>query len=161
MSGCRSRLPRLRPAAGRRAPGRRRRSTWPDPEACTARCRMAATRAALAGGGKTRTDARPRRHSMVMTAVVLGSGCWVLGSRGAWFNVRGSRLRTPALCAPNPAPSTKHPEPEIQKEAWCRTSRPDTMKMTSSAIFVAWSPIRSRCREIRIKSRAGSMVDGS
>ena len=34
------------------------------------------------------------------------------------------------------------------------------MKITSSATFVAWSPIRSRCREMWIKSRAGSMVEG-
>ena len=42
--------------------------------------------------------------------------------------------------------------------AWCRTSLAETMKMTSSAMFVAWSPIRSRWREIRIRSSAGSMV---
>src|SRR6266850_703089 len=42
--------------------------------------------------------------------------------------------------------------------AWWRTSRADTMKITSSAMFVAWSPIRSRCREMRMRSRAASMV---
>jgi hypothetical protein len=45
--------------------------------------------------------------------------------------------------------------------AWCRTSRADTMKMTSSAMLVAWSPIRSRWRDTRIRSSAGSMVAGS
>ena len=32
--------------------------------------------------------------------------------------------------------------------------------MTSSAMLVAWSPMRSRWREMRIRSSAGSMVDG-
>ena len=45
--------------------------------------------------------------------------------------------------------------------AWWRTSSADTMKITSSAMFVAWSPIRSRWRETRIRSSAGSIVAGS
>ena len=32
--------------------------------------------------------------------------------------------------------------------------------MTSSAMLVAWSPMRSRCRETRIRSSAGSIVVG-
>src|SRR6185436_6589341 len=39
--------------------------------------------------------------------------------------------------------------------AWWRTSLAETMKMTSSATLVAWSPIRSRWRETRIRSSAG------
>ena len=35
------------------------------------------------------------------------------------------------------------------------------MKITSSAMLVAWSPMRSRWRDTRIRSSAGSMVAGS
>ena len=49
----------------------------------------------------------------------------------------------------------------LPSPAWWRTSRAETMKMTSSAMLVAWSPMRSRWREIRIRSSAGSIVAGS
>src|SRR6478609_4861696 len=51
--------------------------------------------------------------------------------------------------------------PSCASAAWCRTSRPETMKITSSAMLVAWSPTRSRWREIKIRSSAGSIVTGS
>src|SRR5438067_12953017 len=34
----------------------------------------------------------------------------------------------------------------VLSPAWWRTSRAETMKITSSAMFVAWSPMRSRWR---------------
>ena len=43
----------------------------------------------------------------------------------------------------------------------CRTSRASTRKITSSAMFVAWSPTRSKCREMNISSTAGSIVSRS
>ena len=45
--------------------------------------------------------------------------------------------------------------------ARCRTSFADTMKMTSSAMLVAWSPMRSRCLDTRIRSSPGSIVEWS
>jgi phosphate transport system protein len=45
--------------------------------------------------------------------------------------------------------------------AWCRTSFASAMKMTSSAMLVAWSAMRSRFRLIRMRDSARWMVPGS
>src|SRR6185436_9995614 len=53
----------------------------------------------------------------------------------------------PAFCNPEildrPAEAGRYRE-GVLSSAWCRTSRAETMKITSSAMFVAWSPMRSR-----------------
>jgi len=45
--------------------------------------------------------------------------------------------------------------------AWCRTSAPRTQKITSSAIFVAWSATRSSAREIISAFSACTATPGS
>src|SRR4051812_28450552 len=86
-------------------------------------------------------DAERLRHQPMLTR---GARCEV---RGARCEVRGAGAR----CGCGQPPSA----------AWWRTSLARTMKITSSATLVAWSPIRSRCRETRMRSRAGSIVEGS
>ena len=52
------------------------------------------------------------------------------------------------------------PHGRVGSSWWCRTSRASTRKITSSAMLVAWSAMRSRLRLTRMRERARSMVPG-
>src|SRR5713101_3336177 len=92
----------------------------------------------------------------------LRHGAYSIGdSTWAGRGVGAGRSRSRAIIFYPPAPPDPPAQPVPLSAAWCRTSFARTMKITSSATFVAWSPIRSRWRETRIRSSAGSIVAGS
>ena len=110
---------------------------------------------------------RLRRHTGILTAIsgsgfvrrASGSGRGSLACRRVTAGHRASRS---GRTATGGCQSRAHPcRGSAASAAWCRTSRADTMKITSSATFVAWSPMRSRWRETRMRSSDGSMVEGS
>ena len=74
---------------------------------------------------------------------------------------RAARARRAPAARPPPSPSgCFHGLPAVSS-AWWRTSLASTMKITSSAMLVAWSAMRSRLRLIRISASARSIVPGS
>lgn len=80
-----------------------------------------------------------------------GPGEWVRLRAAAAFEEYAERKGKPVA----------HPsgfQEASRASAWCRTSIPFTRKSTSSAIFVAWSAIRSRCCTMKSMSIARLMV---